>query len=59
MKLAVILGTVALMCGIILIYDARYLAKKLFSFGEQNEATRALKIVGFIISMISGLLIML
>lgn len=56
MKLA---GTIIMMIGIILIYDARPITKKLFSFGDQNEATFALKIIGFIISVIGGCLIML
>jgi len=59
MEILAIIGTIAMMCGIILIYDARYITKKIFSFGDQNEATRALKIVGFIISIIGGLLVML
>lgn len=59
MELLVIIGTIAIMCGIILIYDARHIVKKIFSFGDQNEATLALKIVGFIIAIIGGLLIML
>jgi len=59
MEILAIIGTIAIMCGIILIYDARHITKKVFSFGDQNEATRALKIVGFIISIIGGLLVML
>ena len=59
MKLLVIIGTIVAMCGIILIYDARHITKKIFSFGDQNEATFALKVTGFIMSIIGGLLIML
>ena len=59
MEILAIIGTIAIMFGIILIYDARYITKKIFSYGDQNEATRALKIIGFIISIIGGLLIML
>lgn len=59
MELIILIGTIIIMCGIILVYDARYIAKKVFSFGEQNEATFALKVVGFIISIIGCLLIML
>lgn len=59
MKIIAIIGTIVLMCGIILIYDARDITKKIFSFGDQNEATLALKITGFIISIIGCLLIML
>lgn len=59
MELLDIIGTVVLMFGIILIYEARYITKKIFSYSDQNEATHALKIIGFIISVISGLLIMI
>lgn len=46
------------MCGVILIYDARLITKKVFGFGDQNEATKGLKAVGFVISTIGGLMIM-
>jgi len=46
------------MCGVILIYDARPITKKIFGFGDQNEATLGLKIVGFVICIIGGLLIL-
>lgn len=59
MELLAIIGTIVIMCGIILIYDARHITKKIFSFSDQNEATRALKVLGFILSTIGGLLIML
>lgn len=59
MEIIAIIGTIVLMCGIILIYDARDITKKIFSFGDQNEATLALKITGFIVSVIGGLLIMI
>lgn len=59
MEILAIVGMLVVMCGIVLIYDARYIAKKIFSFGDQNEATFALKLTGFIISVIGGLLIML
>ena len=53
-----IVGTIIVMIGIILIYDARQITKKRFSFSDQNGATLAFKIIGFIISIIGGLLIM-
>lgn len=40
-----------------MIFDARTLAKKLFGFGDQNEATSGLKILGFFMSIIGALLI--
>lgn len=42
--------------GVILIYDARIITNKIFGFGDQNEATGGLKILGGILSII-GLLI--
>lgn len=46
-----------LLVGVILIYDARIITKKFFGFGDQNEATSGLKILGFIIIMIGGLIL--
>ena len=40
--------------GVILIYDARRITKKLFSFGDQNEGSMGLKITGFLISTITS-----
>lgn len=42
--------------GVILIYDARIITRKIFGFGDQNEASGGLKILGGILSII-GLLI--
>ena len=47
MKIIFLIGTILAMFGVILIYDARPITKKMFSFGDQNEATLGLKIVGF------------
>ena len=52
-----ILGLLLAAIGVIMIYDARPLTKKMFSFGDQNEATSGLKILGFIISIIGALLV--
>ena len=41
--------------GVILIYDARIMTKKFFSFGDQNEGTLGLKMLGFFLSLIGGL----
>ena len=53
------LGIVILMCGVILIYDARPITKKVFSFGDQNDGVKGLKIVGSVLSVIGGLLILI
>lgn len=53
MKIAfVILGLIFVAIGIISIYDARKLTKKIFSFQDINEGTKALKIIGFLISIL-------
>ena len=44
-----------LMVGIICIYDARKFAKKYFSFNDQNEGAKWLKIAGFVLAMIGVL----
>lgn len=53
----ILIGLVLAMIGIIMIYDARLLTKKLFSFGDQNEASWGLKILGFIVAIIGGLIV--
>ena len=46
-----------ILLGVILIYDARMITKKFFSFGDQNEGSSGLKILGFIFSIIGGIII--
>ena len=50
MKFLFGLGIVIATCGVILIYDARPITKKMFSFGDQNDGALGLKITGFLIS---------
>ena len=52
-----ILGLIIIALGVIMIYDARILTKKLFSFGDQNEATSGFKILGFIFAIIGVLVV--
>ena len=52
-----VLGMILDVLGVIMIFDARSLTKKLFGFGDQNEATSGFKILGFILVMIGALLI--
>ena len=46
-----------ILLGVICIFDARSLTKRFFGFGDQNEGTSGLKILGFIIVMISGIVL--
>ena len=54
-----LLEVLIIMCGVIFIYDARPITKKLFSFGDRNEASKGLKITGFLLSVIGGLMMLL
>ena len=53
-----IIGLIIAILGVIMIFDARYLTKKLFGFGDQNEATSGFKIFGFVVAIIGGLIIL-
>ena len=55
--ICIVIGLILDMIGIIMIYDARKLTKKLFSFHDQNEGTKWFKIGGFILSII-GILVL-
>ena len=49
--------TIVILIGAILIYDARIITKKMFGFGDQNEASSGLKILGWILSIIGVLIL--
>lgn len=57
MRGLVLLGECLALIGVILIYDARPITRKMFGFGDQNEGSMGLKIIGFIICMIGALLV--
>ena len=48
-----LIGALILLTGVILIYDARIITKKMFGFGDQNEATSGFKILGVLLSFIA------
>ena len=52
-----IIGLIIAILGVIMIFDARLLTKKLFGFGDQNEATAGFRIVGFVVAIIGGLIV--
>lgn len=43
--------------GVAMVYDARTITKRLFGFGDQNQAAWGLKILGFIVAIIGALII--
>ena len=52
-----LIGALILLAGVILIYDARIITKKMFGFGDQNEATTGFKILGAILGVVGALII--
>lgn len=52
-----LIASLLMLSGVILIYDARIITKTFFGFGDQNEASSGLKILGFLLLMIGGLIL--
>lgn len=52
-----IIGLIILLIGVIMVYDARILTKKWFSFGDQNEASLGLKILGFLFCILGMIIV--
>ena len=52
-----IIGILSLVFGVKFIYDARPIVKKYFGFGDKNEAALGLKILGFLLTIIGGIII--
>lgn len=51
------IATLLALVGVILVYDARLITKKIFGFGDQNEASCGLKILGWLLAIIGILII--
>ncbi len=52
-----LIGLIMVLIGVILIYDARIITKRFFGFGDQNEGSNGLKMIGFILAIVGGLII--
>lgn len=52
-----LIGAIIVLVGVVMVYDARLITKKFFGFGDKNEATTGLKMLGTIISVIGGIII--
>ncbi len=52
-----LIGVILILIGVIMIYDARILSKRFFGFGDQNQASNGLKILGFVIAIMGGLIL--
>lgn len=51
-----IFGAIIMLAGLCILFDARRLVKKYFDFGEENVATNGMKIIGFVVCTIGGLI---
>ncbi len=54
-----IISLIVVAIGVIMIYDARKLSKKWFSFGDRNSSVKTLKIVGFILAIVGGIIVII
>lgn len=52
-----LISVLMVLVGVIMIYDARMITKRFFGFGDQNEASNGLKILGFVLAIIGGLIL--
>ena len=50
-----LIALIVVFIGVRFVYDARLLSQKWFGFGDQNEATSGIKILGFIIAVIGAI----
>lgn len=53
------IGLIILAIGIVCVYDAREITQKFFSTSNVNESTRTVKIVGFVMFVIGGVIVLL
>ena len=54
-----LIGSIISAVGVVFIFDARNISKKWFSFGDQNDSSKWLKLIGFIVTIIGGIIIFL
>lgn len=52
-----LVSVLMVLVGVVMIYDARILTKRFFGFGDQNEASNGLKVLGFILAILGGLIL--
>ena len=53
-----ILGAFIVLLGLFLVLDSRRLVKKYFNFGEENTAVLGMKIMGFAIIVVGGIILL-
>ncbi len=52
-----IFGLIIVLIGVVMVFDARIITKIWFSFGDQNEATSGMKILGVVFCLIGGIIV--
>lgn len=57
--IVLILGALVIASGVVLVYDARNITNRMFGFGDQNEASLGLKMIGVILAIIGAVIILL
>ena len=53
-----LIGSIIILAGIILIFDARSISKKMFDFGNQNDSTSGFKMLGTILSVVGAIIVL-
>ena len=54
-----LVGVIIIAIGVVSIYDARKITNKFFSTSDINTVTQKLKIAGFAVALIGGILVIL
>ena len=52
-----VIGALIVLLGLFLCLDSRRLVKKYFNFGEENNAVLGMKILGFAIVIVGGIVL--
>ena len=55
----ILIGMIIIAIGVIAIFDARKIATTHFNKGETNNATKYIKIIGFAISVIGAVIVII
>lgn len=52
-----LIGALVTMAGVVMVYDARDITARVFGFGDQNEATLGMKMIGFFLGLVGAFII--
>ena len=56
-KFLLLIAVVFLIIGVKFIFDARPIVKKYFAFGQENDATLGVKLLGFLFTVIGAVIV--